>query len=359
MSEPPDENPWLIDFFEEGETHENVAPDEQDAPAGEHAARSPRRRGPSLEGRARAVRLAGLVLVVLVVATGIILAVSGGNASGSDNSYLSQISGPAADSQTVGTELAQMLGSNSSSLSSLESNLGHLLTRQRRDLNLTAAISPPPRLRTEQAEAVSAMQFRVGGIAGLLNGLKDASAQPTEANWPAELSLQADGLIASDVIWNDFFVIPTKAQVRSDGDTTASVPGSVFVANANFTAPSAMTTVLAQVEGHASTGSSGSQSSLLQVGDSGTAVKQWQEQLNEWIAKQAGLAKLKLTGSFDQATKTATMELQTAAGITADGVVGPMTRAALLTALGSGGSNGSSGASGTTTTPATTTTSSG
>jgi hypothetical protein len=50
------------------------------------------------------------------------------------------------------------------------------------------------------------------------------------------------------------------------------------------------------------------------------------------------------------------MELQTAAGITADGVVGPMTRAALLTALGSSGSAGTSGA---TTTPATTTTSSG
>jgi len=336
-SEPPDESPWLIDFFEEGETHENVAGEASAAAGGggETRSRPARAHGPSSEGRARARLLALLVAGVLAIVAVIAVALGGGSDAGADTAYLAKLTSPAQDSQSVGVALGRLLTSTPSSLSGLETSLRGLLSRQRQDLNQTVAISPPPRLRGEQQEAVSAMQFRVGGLLGLLSGVRDASAHPTEANWPAELSLQADGLIASDVIWRDFFVTPTEAQVTSDGDKSAIVPASTFVANANVTAPSSMTAVLAAVQ--AAPATSTSQTPVLQLGDHGAAVKQWQEQLNTWIARQAGLTKLTLTGKFDAATRTATMELQTAAGITADGVVGPQTRSALTSALAQGG----------------------
>ena len=58
------------------------------------------------------------------------------------------------------------------------------------------------------------MQFRVGALAGLLRGFRDADAHPTGVDWAAQLSIQADRLIASDVIWSDFFVTPTNAAAR-------------------------------------------------------------------------------------------------------------------------------------------------
>ena len=333
-SEPPEENPWLIDFFEEGETHENVPRDDASrSAAGSDTPDTRATRGPSAEGRRRAAWLALLVGAILAVAVVIIVVVGSGREAGADTAYLDKVALPAQDSQSVGVALSALLSAAPASVGGLESSLNALLSRQQRDLSETAAISPPPRLRTEQQQAVSAMQFRVGGLSGLLSGVREAVAHPTEADWAAELSLQADGLIASDVIWSDFFVAPTSAQVVSDGTAGATVPSSTFVANADLTAPGAMLTVLQHAEGHPSAPATTPSSSVLQLGDHSPAVRLWQVDLNKWIAHQSGLTKLTLTGTFDQPTQAATEALQTAAHITVDGIAGPVTQAALATAL--------------------------
>jgi hypothetical protein len=331
--EPPEES-WLIDFFEEGDTRENALTEEEPVAVPESRPRSPRR-GPSLQGRGRAARLALLVVAILAVTIVITLSLSGGNQASADNAYLSKLAGPALDSQSVGAALEKLLSSTPTSMKSLESSLSQLLGRQQQDLSETEAISPPPRLRDEQQQAVSAMQFRVGGLSGLLSGFQEASARPAEANWATQLSLQADGLITSDVIWRDLFVTPTSAQVSADGDHTTTVPASTFVPNSDITAPQAMATVLEVAQGHASPSSpSTAASSLLKLGVRSAAVKAWQQRLNQWIAHQTGMTKLKVTGVFDAATQTATEAMQTAAKITVDGVVGPDTERALTTLLG-------------------------
>jgi hypothetical protein len=333
--EPPEEQPWLIDFFEEGETHENAVGREssEQGAAGATAARGSRR-GPLLEGRTRVRALALAVAGFLALVVVIVLALDGGSDAGADSAYLSRVAVPAQDSQSVGVSLDRLLGTAPSSTSALEASLRGLLSRQQQDLSTTAAITPPPRLRVEQQQAVSAMQFRVGALSGLLRGFKEAAARPKGVDWASQLSIQAERLIASDVIWKDFFVTPADVQIASDGERTVSAPPSTFVADANITAPEAMATVLAHVQRHAAPAAG--QNAVLQLGDSSPAVKAWQQQLNVWIARQPGLTKLPLTGTFDQATQSATMALQTAEKITADGVVGPMTRSALATALAQG-----------------------
>jgi hypothetical protein len=331
---PADDSPWLIDFFEEVDTRENTRYDDEEEAVPEAGPASPRRRAPSLQGRGRAGRLALLVVAILAAAIVITLSVSGGNEASADSNYLAKVAGPAQDSQSVGAALDKLLSSSPSSLKSLESSLNQLLARQERDLSETEAILPPPRLRNEQQQAVSAMQFRVGGLSGLLSGFEEAVARPAEADWANELSLQADGLITSDVIWRDLFVTPTSTQVAADGAHDTSVPASMFVPNSDITAPEAMATVLEDAEGHGTTPTTTvPQSSLLKLGAHSAAVKTWQERLNEWIAHQAGMKQLKVTGVFDAATEAATRALQTAAKISVDGVVGPETQQALTTAL--------------------------
>jgi hypothetical protein len=229
--------------------------------------------------------------------------------------------------------LDKLLSKTPTSAKAFQSSLHQLVSRQEQALSQTTAITPPPRLRAEQQQAVSAMQFRLGGLKGLAIGFKEALANPKETDWNTQLSLQADGLITSDVIWRNYFVTPVNAQVVRDGDTTGSAPDSIFVANANVTAPAAMGTMLAKLSGHAASSSS----SVLQLGSTGPAVTAWQTQLNKWIATQSGISKVTVSGNFDSATQTATEAFQTAASITVDGIVGPETKAAMTSTLGQSG----------------------
>ncbi len=337
--EPPDESPWLIDFFEEGETHENAPREEPVEEAsvrvGGHRARAARMRGTSSAGQARARQLLLLVIVVLAIATASILALSGGSEAAAETSYLNALVTPAQDSQQVGIALSQLLTAPPSSVSTLTKSLDGLVARQRGVLREVTALNPPPRLRAEQQQAVSAMQFRVDGLSGLLTGFTEAAAHPTGVNWASQLSIQAERLIASDVIWSVFFASPTNAQAARDGARTDHAPASVFVADADITSPESMASVLASVEGHAA--STTPQTGLLALNDHGAAVTAWQKQLNRWIARQSGMTKLKVTGVFDQATQAATISFQNAAQISADGVVGSQTRAALTAALAKSG----------------------
>ena len=332
MNEPPEES-WLIDFFEEGETHENASPTEPSPPPTASYAPAPLApRAPLLAGRTRALRLALGVVAVITLALVIIIVTSGGSEASADSAYLARIDPPAHDSQLVGAALGQALAGTPSSSSKLIATLRQLLGRQQQDLATISAISPPPKLRSEHEQAVSAMQFRVGGLTGLLTGFREAAAHPAGVDWASQLSIQADRLIASDVIWQVFFVSPADVQLAADGVRSQSAPGSTFVGDTNLTAPEAMASVLADLQGHAAASSSGA-APVLQLGDTSAAVKAWQEQLNEWIGQQPGLTKLPVTGTFDQATQSATMAFQTAEKITADGVVGPVTRSTLASAL--------------------------
>ena len=330
--EPPDEDPWLIDFFEEDETHENASAKPGGLAARRQAALA-RRRGATGEGRLRAARLAVAVLAILVVAVIAIVSLGGGSEAGSDRAYLTKVGLPAAGSQAVGAALTSLLRSAPSSSPRFEASLRRLLARQQQALGETSALSAPPLLRDERQQAIAAMQFRTGALSGLLSGFQEAVAHPAGTDWASQLSILAERLIASDVIWRDFFVTPADAQAAHDGDHDASLaPASTFVTDANLTAPTAMAAVLSALQGHAAS-RPGSQSAVLKLGSKGASVLAWQRDLNSWIARQSGLHALKLTGVFDQATQTATMALQTAAKIGTDGVVGPMTRAALVAAL--------------------------
>jgi len=85
------------------------------------------------------------------------------------------------------------------------------------------------------------------------------------------------------------------------------------------------------------TGASGASAApsgpVLKLGSSGSDVTAWQNQLNQWLKTTSGQT-LTPDGTFGASTQTATEQLQSAAGLTSDGIVGPATRQALQQALG-------------------------
>jgi peptidoglycan hydrolase-like protein with peptidoglycan-binding domain len=73
----------------------------------------------------------------------------------------------------------------------------------------------------------------------------------------------------------------------------------------------------------------GTGTALLRRGDSGAAVATWQ-----WRLRLALSREIAVDEAFGPLTEAATKDLQRLRGITADGIVGPVTRARMETALG-------------------------
>jgi len=208
-------------------------------------------------------------------------------------------------------------------LSTLQATLSSLLRRQQRDLEIATRIAPAPTLRSEQRNALDALSLRVDGLAGLRRAFDAASTTP------AQLSFVADRLVTSDVIWRDFFQEQVQAQLALDGAHGARAPSSTFLAEPDLATSDSMAALLDRLRHRsAQTGPT------LKLGSSGPAVSAWQSQLNRWL-RRSGHARLAVTGRYDNATEQGTVRLQQSEGITADGVVGPVTRAALTKALAS------------------------
>ncbi|MEX2100683.1 MAG: peptidoglycan-binding protein [Acidimicrobiia bacterium] len=75
-------------------------------------------------------------------------------------------------------------------------------------------------------------------------------------------------------------------------------------------------------------------SPVIRLGDHGPAVAEWQALLNEWIAvaEPENAFRLATDGDFGSLTDGLTRSLQNEQGVPVDGIVGPLTRAAYLSA---------------------------
>ncbi len=135
----------------------------------------------------------------------------------------------------------------------------------------------------------------------------------------------------------------TLGQLTADGTfgaatqtATEALQNAAGITPDGFVGPStrqALQTAISNAR--SSSSSSGStKASSLKLGDSGTAVTDWQTQLNTWL-KLTSPTQTPLTtdGTFGAATQTATEALQTAQGLTPTGVVDTATRQALTAAL--------------------------
>jgi hypothetical protein len=297
-------------------------------PAARGAPTRRKRRHPPRVPIARARLLAAVAVFVFVVVL-IASVVGGEDAGAADRAYLTSLAGPARDSEAVGAQFAALLSPPKLTKATLDSALAELIRRQERDTALASAINPAPRLRSVHTRALDALRLRDSGLTGLLAAFRAAEAKPKSA-WAAALAAQANRLVASDVIWQDLFQAPAQMQIERDGVHGSTVPNSRFVTNPNLASASSMARVLAKLEGAAAPSGA---LSVLKLGDTGPAVRDWQRELNKWLAHHTGAKPLSVDAKFGQATLAATEQFQTSAGITADGIVGPATRRALAKAL--------------------------
>ena len=277
---------------------------------------------------AAAVALLLLIIIIVVVTSG------GGGGGGSYRGYVNDVSPIASDSQQAGATLASVSGKDA------VSKLDSLIQQTVDDVTRLQALTPPSTLTGVQSQALAALDLRLTGLQGLRDSVGQAQAGTAGTSWDAAVSTQVDELVASDVIWSRAVRNPANAVLQARG-LGGVFPGSTFVGDR-----SALVKSLRSLLGSTGGGSS-TTGPVLSLGSKGADVVTWQNGLNQWLQKTGSTQTLTADGTFGATTQTVTEQLQTAAGLSPDGIVGPSTRQALQQALN--GTKASTG--GTTTTP--------
>ena len=241
-----------FDFFEESETREAAAEDR------------PRRRGsrPPVRpptGLTPLLRLVGLISFAILIILLLVLWVNGCRADQRKNAYkhyVQKVSDLAGQSDRLGKRLNTLLTTRGTKETAVEQELTGLAVQQQQ---LTAAankIGPPGRLRSQHDHVLDAFELRTNGLNGMAGAFQSTASSKKSNLAGSELAKQMRRLVASDVIWEDFFKEPTKSELKKLGITGVVVPDSIFVPNADIATTGSMKQVWLRIHG-ASTGGSG------------------------------------------------------------------------------------------------------
>ncbi len=253
----PRDDDIQFDFFEE-------EPATTEAQSSGSRVRLPRRGGrrpgtdrPSGQARGLTPLLRLLALIALIVAALVffgLLIQSCASTSKHDSykNYMDKVSTVAKSSESNGAAVASAMTTSGAKLTDLESSLIGIADQERQTLAAAQKLNPPGPLRPQHEDLIEALQLRVNGVQGLADTFR-ATATSKATTDAALLSAQADRLLASDVLWDDLFLEPSKSVMKSAGVSGVNVPDSKFVANHDLITERSMTLVLQRLRG-ASTG---------------------------------------------------------------------------------------------------------
>jgi hypothetical protein len=214
------------------------------------------RRTPAPHGLTPMLRLLALlaIVVALLVIFGLLIQ---GCASTSKHDaaqhYIDKVAAIARSSQDDGTAVANDLITPGAKAADLATKLSQVAQQERQNVSDAERLTPPGPYRDEHRQLIATLQLRVSGV----QGLADTFASNPNSKTPGEatvLSEQADRLLASDVIWDDLYKGPVKAELQKQGVTGVSVPDSKFVANRDLTSERSMALLLTRLRGTSSGG---------------------------------------------------------------------------------------------------------
>jgi hypothetical protein len=167
--------------------------------------------------------------------------------------YTNKLTTIAHSSAADGAALAADLTTPGVKPAQLQTKLSALAEQERQNVSAAEHLNPPGPLRPQNVQAVEALQLRVLGTQGLADAL-GAVGSTKSSGEASVLSAQATRLLASDVVWDDLFLRPSKNVMASEGVSGVVPPESHFVSNPNMVTESAMSLLLQRLRGASSTG---------------------------------------------------------------------------------------------------------
>jgi hypothetical protein len=235
-----------FDFFEEPETREAARPE-----------RPPQRGGPrpplrTPQGLTPLLRLVGLIAFAIVIVVLLVYAIQGCESSSKKSKYedyMSRVSGIAHDSQQVGRRLATALLTPGTKPAELQRKIAGLARDQDQDVEAARAIDPPGRLRSEHERMIDALEYRYSGLVGIGAALTRAVATKSATGAGKLLEAPAQRLLASDVVWDDSFRVPSNQVMKQQDVGDVQAPDSNFVQDPTFFTEPSLNSIVGRLKG--------------------------------------------------------------------------------------------------------------
>jgi hypothetical protein len=236
-----------FDFFDEPETREA-------ARATRRSRGGPRRPIRPPAGITPLLRLVGLIAFAILLIVLLVFWIKSCRESSTTNSYrhyMEKASAIANDSQRDGRRLTTLFTTPAPKEADLQRGLAGLANQEELNVERARDLDPPGRLLDEHQHLIEALQFRVSGLTGLADTFRRTTHVTNVNNVGTVLASQASRLLASDVIWDDKFRDPAKAELRHQGIGGVQVPNSHFLQNPDLGSQKSLVSVVERVRGAA------------------------------------------------------------------------------------------------------------
>jgi len=300
------ESDFEFDFFDEPETQEAQSRDRSlRRPLGGRNGGPRRPIRPPMRpaaGFTPLLRLVGLIAFAILIVVLLVLWVQSCQEDKRQDAYRDYVTSAGAvgeESQRIGRRLSDVLTTPEITPADLQTQLNGLANQQRLATNRARALDPPGPLRREHESMVEALDFRVNGLAGLAAAFRRTAGTQDATAAATLLSVQAQRLVASDVIWDDLFKEPAIAKLRQQDVTGVEVPDSNFVQTPDLASQRSMTPIWQRINNVGGTG--GSTGGLHGTGIEGVRVRPGGQQLAASPAENTVVASTDL--AFEVAVK--------------------------------------------------------
>ncbi len=237
-----------FDFFEEPDTRET---------AEERPRRGPRPPVRPPTGLTPLLRLIGLISFAILIVLLLVLWVNGcreDKRKDAYRNYVQKVQDYGQQSQRLGRSFNTLLTTRGTKESVVESELSGLARQQEQIASAARGLDPPGRLRNEDAHMLDSLDLRTNGLRGMTDAFRSTASSKNANQAGAELAVQMQRLIASDVIWADLFKEPTKSELQRLGVTGVNVPDSIFLANPDIATTASMKSLWQRIHGAAAGG---------------------------------------------------------------------------------------------------------
>ena len=233
-----------LDFdFVDSPTTETVPPREEPRPRLRRRLPTRPPRGP----RPAVLRLAALIAGLIVLAAVLVLVVNRcreGQREAEYREYMADVTEVARASEGIGREMTTQLTTPGIKLTDLQGQLEGLRERQEQLVTRTEGLDPPGPLREQQEELVEALELRESGLGGLTRAFGQIEGMRNPQAAGRILAVPAERLLASDVVYADFFEAGAEAVLGREGISGVDVPASDFVQTPDVASPRSWTLVV-------------------------------------------------------------------------------------------------------------------
>ncbi len=273
-----------FDFFDDDAdtqqaTQSRPAPGTRGGRSGGGPPRRPQLRGP--QGFTPLLRLILLVALAIFVVVVLVFWVQSCRSESRENAYrdyMEEMNQVADSSAAIGSDLNEQLTTPGVGEEDLINAINGLASRQNQVVTNAEGIDPPGPLRDAHTASIEALQFRSSGLNGLAGAFEQTANSRDAAASGRLLATQAERFVASDVIWDDLFVEPSKTELEEQGITGVAVPDSNFIVTSDLASERSMTALWRRLNEAAQ---GGTPTGLHGTGIVSTVVLPSGEQLNE------------------------------------------------------------------------------